>query len=92
MAMRPRDRYRRPTRIDVRMAAVLTTSDGHRFNVIVRDISAKGFRLELDEEVLIGEHVTLQVGSASPVTAEIKWALGREAGGSFLEAVPDNHC
>lgn len=88
--MRRCDRKRRPTRIDVEIAAVLTTADGHSFKVTVRDLSARGFRMELDEEVLVGEHVSLQVGSREAVRAEIRWALGREAGGSFLEAVPDS--
>lgn len=46
--------------------------------------------MELDEQVLVGEHVSLQVGSREAVRAEIRWALGREAGGYFLEAVPDS--
>jgi hypothetical protein len=84
------DRHRRPKRIDVEIGAVLTTADGHSFTVTVRDLSAKGFRVELDEEVLVGEHVSLRVGSNDAMRAEIKWALGREAGGYFLEGVPNS--
>ena len=76
----------RPKRVDVSIEAVLTTADRHSFTVMVRDLSANGFRLELDEEVLVGEHVLLQVGSREPLGAEIKWALGREAGGHFLDS------
>jgi hypothetical protein len=83
------DRHRRPTRIDVEIGAVLTTADGHSFKVTVRDLSANGFRMDLDEQVLVGEHVSLKVGSRDAMRAEIKWALGREAGGCFLEGVPD---
>ena len=85
------DQSGRPTRIDVKMEAVLTTADGHSFAVIVRDLSAKGFRLELDDEVLVGEQVVLRVGSKDAAQAEIVWALGHEAGGHFLEAAPDTH-
>ena len=78
------ERKVRSKRIDVEMHAVLTTSDGYSFDVAVRDLSADGFRIELDEEVLVGEPVSLRVGSKGTFAAEIKWALGREAGGRFL--------
>ena len=87
--MDPPNPPQRPTRIDVTIYAVLTTSDGHSFKVIIRDLSAKGFRVELDEEVLVGECVSLQVGSREALRGEIKWALGREAGGHFLEEASD---
>ena len=41
--------------------------------------------MELEDEVLVGEHVSLHVGSRGEFDAEIIWALGREAGGHFLE-------
>jgi hypothetical protein len=75
----------RPTRIDINIGALLTTADGHSFAVVIRELSAKGFRLEHDDDLLVGEHVSLKVGSDDAVAAEIKWALGREAGGQFLE-------
>ena len=81
----------RPTRIDVELPAVLTASDGHSFNVTVRDLSADGFRLELDEELVVGEQVLLQVGREPACRAEIKWALGREAGGYFLAEDPEGN-
>ena len=74
---------RRPTRIDVAIDAVLTTSDGHSFDCVVRDLSLTGFRLELADEVLVGEQVTLKVGARETYVGEIKWSLGREAGGVF---------
>ena len=80
----------RPTRIDVNIHAVLTTADGHSFKVVIRDLSAKGFRVALDDEVLVGEQVSLQVGSREAMRGEIKWALGREAGGHFLQEVPES--
>ena len=88
-----RERFERParpersTRIDVNIDGVLTTSDGHSFNVVVRDLSARGFRLEHNEEVLVGEHVLLNVGSRGAFAAEIIWTVGREAGGCFLDEV-----
>ena len=74
----------RPHRVDVSYPAVLVASDGHESPVIVRDISANGFRLEVSDELIVGERVELRVGKEEPVTAEIRWARGSEAGGVFL--------
>lgn len=87
--VRDADRPGRPRRVDVNIEAVLTTSDRHSFKVVVRDLSAGGFRIELDDEVIVGEHVFLKVGPRDALPAVIKWALGREAGGHFLDEVPD---
>jgi hypothetical protein len=75
----------RDHRIAVQYEGVLTTADEQRVAVVVRDISANGFRIELEEELLLGEHVRLQVGKQPEVHAEIRWCLGREAGGVFLQ-------
>jgi hypothetical protein len=75
----------RPTRINVSLDAVLVTSDNHEVPVIVKDLSREGFRIELDDQVLVGERVKLRVRRDDEITAEIKWALGREAGGVFLD-------
>lgn len=76
----------RPTRIDVAIKGLLTTSDGHKVSVMVRDISAGGFRLTLlePEELLVGETVVLQVPGGDRLRASIRWSAGREAGGSFF--------
>ena len=76
----------RPTRIDVNFTGVLVTSDGHEIKVEVRDISANGFRVRLNDEVRIGELVILRVGPRSAFRAQIKWTLGDEAGGLFLNS------
>jgi hypothetical protein len=83
------DRPERPTRVDVNIDALLTTSDGHSYTVVIRDLSAKGFRIALDDEVIVGEQVSLKVGSKNPMIGEIKWALGREAGGHFVDQGSD---
>ena len=75
----------RETRISVSYEGVLTTADGHEVTVVVRDVSASGFRIELAEELLEGELVQMRIGKQATIAAEIKWALGGEAGGVFLE-------
>lgn len=83
--MEPCEPQPRSKRIDVNYDAVLVTSDGHEVAVTVKDLSSGGFRLELHDEVLVGERVRLRVGRNGDVPAQIKWALGCEAGGVFLD-------
>lgn len=73
------------------LSATLTTSDGHSFAVVVRDLSAEGFRVDLGpEELLLGEQIRLQMSKHETYVAEVKWVAGREAGGLFLEAPGGN--
>ena len=80
------EHHARPTRIDVAIKGLLTTSDGHKVSVMVRDLSAGGFRLTLlePEELLVGETVVLHVAGGDRLRATIRWSAGREAGGSFF--------
>lgn len=66
----------RPTRIDVRYTAVLITSDGLASNVVVKDISAAGFRLDASDDLIVGEHIQPRVGKEGPVMAELRWTQG----------------
>ncbi len=76
---------RRSTRIDVALDARLTTSDNVTFAVLIRDISAAGFRVEAltGEELLVGETIKIQVPGEQQLTGQIKWTAGRTAGGVF---------
>jgi hypothetical protein len=62
-------------------------SDGSASDVTILDVSSGGFRLQLSESPRIGEFVTLHVGRDEHYEAQIRWALGDEAGGVFLTAV-----
>ncbi|MEA3058652.1 MAG: hypothetical protein QOE50_64 [Sphingomonadales bacterium] len=74
---------KRAPRIDVRKAATLITSDGTEIAVTILDVSGSGFRLHVLEPLRIGEFVSLRVDDGD-VPAQIRWALGEEAGGTFL--------
>ena len=74
-------------RIEVAHDATLVLSDGSEHLVRVSDVSAGGFRLETDETMPIGEHVFLRVPQYGDFPAQIRWALGTDAGGVFLEPV-----
>lgn len=75
---------KRAPRIDLRRSAVMIDSDGRESDVVILDISSGGFRLEALESPRIGEFVTLRVEHGEEFPAQIRWALGDQAGGIFL--------
>lgn len=75
----------RDKRISVDLAGDLTTEDGVLVGVRVLDLSASGFRLVADDELLLGERVLLRIGRGDGMPATVKWVVGREVGGSFLQ-------
>lgn len=77
----------RRQRIAVSHDAKLVTSKGVEHAVTITDVSAGGFRLRTDLTMPIGEHVFLRVDRYGDFPAQIRWALGQDAGGVFLEAV-----
>jgi hypothetical protein len=62
-------------------------SDGTVHSVTIVDVSAGGFRLRTGDTLPIGEHVFLRVARYGDFPAQIRWALGSDAGGVFLEPV-----
>ena len=83
---------KRAPRIDVRRPAVMIDSDGRIANVTILDISGSGFRIEVFETPSIDEIVTLLVEHGDEFPAQIRWALGGEAGGIFLAHVDRDGC
>ena len=77
---------KRAPRVDLRRQATLINSDGVESPVVVLDVSSGGFRLEVAETPRIGEHVTLRI-DREQYPAQIRWALGSEAGGVFLTPI-----
>jgi hypothetical protein len=82
--MRTPGEIKRAPRVDLRRPATLISSDGARVEVIILDVSSGGFRLEVSEHLRIGERVTLRGEHGEEFPAQIRWALGEEAGGVFL--------
>lgn len=62
-------------------------TDGSEHKVTITDVSSGGFRLKTEETMPIGEHVFLRVPRYGDFPAQIRWALGADAGGVFLESV-----
>jgi hypothetical protein len=73
--------------VDVRRSVTLINSDGVESSATILDVSSGGFRLEVTETPRIGEHVTLRVERGEQFPAQIRWALGSEAGGVFLAPI-----
>ena len=77
----------RAPRITVAHEAMLVLSDGTELPVTITDVSSGGFRLAIEEIVPIGDHVFLRVPRYGDFPAQIRWSLGDEAGGTFVEPV-----
>ena len=84
MEERQSDARTRATRVEVDFEGVLTAADGYVSRVVVRDLSAEGFRVEVTDDLHVGELVSLQIGKEPAVSCKIKWIRGSEAGGTFL--------
>ena len=77
----------RAPRVDLRRPGILVDSKGGEFDVTILDISSAGFRLEMSEGPRIGEFVTIRDDRDVGFAAQVRWVLGNEAGGVFLEPV-----
>lgn len=78
---------KRAPRVDTHFQTSLTDSDGGKMPVVVTDISREGCRLETDGSLKIGEQVELEVPKYGTYSAQIRWAMGNQAGAVFLEPV-----
>ena len=85
--MREPGQIKRAPRVDTNIDASLTDSDGSSMEVVVLDISREGCRLEADGTLKIGEKIELHVPRYGTFPAQVRWAMGNEAGAVFLEPV-----
>ena len=80
-------RKRRSPRVQTLIAATLVDSDGGELAVEVINLSSGGFRLRGGEHLMAGEEVRLRVPRYGDFRARLRWTIGNEAGGSFMEPV-----
>ena len=78
----------RALRVNVDQPAILIAADGHETRVVIRDVSAAGFRIEHFDDLKPGDPVTLRLDKGETIAARIQWSLGNEAGGQFLDGSP----
>jgi len=79
---------KRGPRVSTDLKAVLLRPSGEEIAVLITDISKDGFKLSTDTQLMIGERVDLRVPKTGDVPAQIRWALGHDAGGVFLAPLP----
>ena len=75
---------RRAIRHSARIRAMLHGLGTRPRRVIVTDLSSRGFRIQLDEEVRPGHLVTVEIDGLSPINAFIVWQDGEQVGCKFL--------
>ena len=66
----------------------MVRANGTESIAIISNISQAGFRLHVAETPDIGEFVFLR-GKSGDVPAQIRWSLGSDAGGVFLQPKDD---
>lgn len=86
--MREPGQIKRGPRVTTDLKAKVLRANGEELDVMITDISKDGFKLRSLSQLLIGERVDLQVPKTGVVPAQIRWAVGNEAGGVFLAPLP----
>jgi hypothetical protein len=81
------DDARQSKRLFVRRLASLLIGRDHRLDVIVHDISERGFLAEFTSHLQVGDEVRLHVATIGYVRARIVWKRGLGHGCEFAEPV-----
>jgi hypothetical protein len=76
----------RAARIDVSYD-VLVRCEAGEIEARILNVSGRGFRLQASQPLEVGWHVTVEALKLSPVKAVIRWTVGLDCGGTFLEPV-----
>lgn len=82
---------KRAPRTGANQTATLTDSEGAEQTVMVIDISNAGFKLQVTQSPRIGGFVTLRIDGEAEVYAQIRWAIGDQAGGVFVRPDDRSH-
>jgi hypothetical protein len=81
---------KRAPRVALGRAAVLANSQGAESDVVIVNISAGGFRVKMQDPPPVGELVTLLVERGVAFAGQIRWVLGEDAGGVFLNPAAEH--
>ena len=60
---------------------------GFNFNVALKDISARGCRLEMLEPAQVGERVIARLPQLEPLGSQVKWTKGAISGVEFASRI-----
>jgi hypothetical protein len=83
---------RRGQRLALREQTMMRGSGMAGRTVVIRDLSISGFRAECPAPVLIGSYVSVDLPGIGPAHAQIRWQVGGEIGGKFLDPVSLHRC
>jgi hypothetical protein len=73
----------RNDRRQVDLAALVHRGTGEPLAAIVRDLTEQGCRLSAAETLRIGERIQIEIPRLGFLSAQVRWALGDEAGALF---------
>jgi hypothetical protein len=82
--------HRRPLRLHVKQPCVVHPFGGPPVDALLEDVSRRGFRVSSNALLLVGSEVVLDVPGLGQIGAQIRWALGSEAGGIFRSRIDDD--
>jgi hypothetical protein len=83
---------RRSGRTPIAGRTRLRAQGWYAIEVTVRDVSTTGFMAQCGEAVRIGSYVSLDVPGIGPVNAQVRWQLGGQMGGQFLDPISLHRC
>jgi hypothetical protein len=83
---------RRGARVPVEGSAELRQQNWYSVEVTIRNVSTSGFMAECHEPVRIGSYVSLEVPGVGAVHAQVRWQIGKQMGGMFLDPISLNRC
>lgn len=83
---------RRSGRTPVEGRTQLRAQSWYSIEVRVCDVSTSGFMAECSELVRIGSYVALDVPGIGPVNAQVRWQLGGQMGGMFVDPISLHRC
>lgn len=75
----------RKDRHPVAVEAVVHRADGSKSPVRLTNFSDEGCRIEMADELLIGEQLQVTIPGLGQVTAQVRWAFAGSAGAKFLQ-------
>lgn len=79
------ERRREIPRVDMLQPGELVIYDGSSSKIEFLDLSASGFKIRHQEQLMVGDIVTVTSAKGFKALAEVKWVIDQLAGGVFME-------
>jgi hypothetical protein len=85
-------RQRKTPRTRVSGTTALRHQNVYAVEVRIHDVSTEGFMAECGDPIRIGSFVSLDVPGIGPVDAQVRWQLGSQMGGQFVDPISLARC